>query len=209
MPREWYAYALAAIGTEGVPALTRVLLDEREMVGEGFWNAYTAVETLGRLGPTAFEARQGLLAALRRSYQGLGGESVRLSGVSHEDAVAGLKISIAETIARVTDPDREIHDGLVEYLGTETEARTQLATAWAIGLVYSETDVGFDLASQYLSDKDLERQRISLIIIGDFFEIESARSRGRELLPEVQKLAESGPESIRNMALRVLKTYGN
>jgi hypothetical protein len=209
MPREWYAYALAAIGTEGVPALTRVLLDKKVMAVEGFWNAGTATETLGTLGPTAFEARQGLLEALTRSFQGLGGESVRLSGASHEDAVASLKISIASTITSVTDPHREIHDGLVEYLGIETEVRTKLATAWAIGLVYSETDAGFDLASRYLDDKNLERQRMSLIIIADFFKIESARSRGRELMPKVRKLTESGPESLRSLALRVLETYGH
>jgi hypothetical protein len=209
MPREWYAYALAAIGTESVPALTRVLLDKEVPVIEGFWNAQIAAETLGTLGPTAFEARQGLLEALTRSYQGLGGESERLSEASLEDAVANLKISIASTITRVTDPHREIHDGLVEYLGTETEIRTKLATAWAIGLVYSETDAGFDLASRYLDDKNLERQRMSLIIIADFFKIESARSRGRELMPKVRKLTESGPESLRSLALRVLETYGH
>jgi hypothetical protein len=71
--REWYAFGMAVIGTAGVQALSRTLLDETKIRTEGTWNATQAAGALGAKGPTAKDALGSLLAAIEKPYSGLGG----------------------------------------------------------------------------------------------------------------------------------------
>lgn len=211
MPRETYVYALAYIGTEGVPALARVFRNDREMASEGFWNAQHANAALQSLGPTAFSALQALAEAITRSFEGLGGEEQELAQDLAEQGpsalVFGLKVGIAQAILSIGDPQRDIHDRLYDYFIKEPDISTKLLTGWLLGLLYEEPQKALALVDSHISSTDVKVVEICLVIISDFHDIKPARPQLDALLPKVKKVAEKGPESLREFAANILESF--
>lgn len=213
MPRETYAYALAYIGTAGVPALAHVFVNEKEMAAEGFWNAGLASNALHAMGPTAFLALPVLADAIGRSYEGLGGEELDiakdLSGQGQSEMIFQIKVGIAQALVSIGDPGREIHDQLMQQVAHEKDVSTGLLLGWAVGLIYREPDKALTLVESNISADNAKVLQMCLVIIGDFQNIEAAQQRIRMLLPKVRLIAKSGSENLRPLAENVLSLYAD
>lgn len=207
IPRQTYADGLAYIGTAAVPAMVRLLLDEREMAKEGFWNASKIAQSLAVLEPTASAARPALGDALCRSYEGLGGEMLSFD-LKWEDVVVGLKIGIAQAIAVIGVRERELHDGLMTCFAADSFLPGKLVTASVMGLVYGESEPALATLPRALESHDIRAQRLGLFVLGDALSIPGARPRLEALRPRVEAVAKEGPQELRPIARTVLERFG-
>ncbi|SDA99906.1 tetratricopeptide repeat protein [Mesorhizobium qingshengii] len=209
-PRETYAYALAYIGTRGVPALSRLMADEEEWRTEGLWNLQQCAAALGSLGPTAAAARPALMQALTRSYQGFGGEYNEMAKafqLTPDEAASEIKIVLIQALVNVSDPQREVRDDLMRYMEAEKSPKLRLIAAWGVGLLYAEVRPGLNLAETTLAASDTtdtELQLAALAVLDDFNSIPEAHEKIGLLLPAIRKLADGANDDIKDAASKIL-----
>jgi tetratricopeptide (TPR) repeat protein len=211
LPRDLYAVALVSIGTQAVPSLARILLDEAELKGEGFYNLQLASAGLSQLGPTAFSARETLLQALEIDYSGSGGEYGKffsaMGAGSPADMIRSVKASILTTIAAVGDPERESHARLYSYMEREPDDLLRLITAGAIAASYDELQPVGELLRKSLGSGSGSEQTLALAMIWDLAARPEADGLVEDLQPLVRQLTASADPDVQSKARETMELY--
>lgn len=210
VPRELYSIALAMIGTSAVPALCRLLLDERELASEGTWNAQLAAGRLGLLGEAAAGARPCLMKALARDYDEFGlaqSELVAQLGTDAYEAVLDLKREIAGDLLDIGDRGGQNRDPLLYYFLSEPDLKIRLAVGWSYGLTYDDAGPVFGILPAALGGRDPLAQRWALLILDDLSGTEGFAERARPLEPIVRSLVDAADASISEAARHALGVF--
>jgi hypothetical protein len=198
------------IGTAAVPALCRLMLDERELSNEGTWNAQLVARRIGLMGDTAAAARPCLLTALTRDYDesSIGtSEMVAHFGASPYEIVLDLKREIAGTIADVGDRAGEIRDPMLYYFMSEWDLKTKLLVGWSYGLTYHDGGPALSLMPKALASEDGQAQLWGLYILYDVVETPQFPQVAARLEPLVRSLTDSHDPETSDAAKRALEAF--
>lgn len=210
MPRELYSIALAMIGTSAVPALCRLLLDEREIASEGTWNAQVVAGRLGLLGEAAAGARPCLMKALARDYDAFGlarSEMVADLGSDAYEVVLDLKREIAGDLLDIGDRGGQNRDPLLYYFLSEPDLKIRLAVGWSYGLTYDDAGPVLGILPAALGGRDARAQLWALLILDDLSKTEGFAERARPLEPMVRSLVDSPDPGISEAARHALGVF--
>lgn len=209
MPRQSYAFVLAAMGTQAVPALARIALDPEQIASEGMWNMQQGINMLGELGPIAFAARPAMLQAMVQSYDLSGGEFndvfSSLTGQPPEEWVVDSKRLTGAAIAAIGDPDKEIYDDLTRYAQEVTQPSERLVVLLTLAMTYGEYD---ELLDEVRTTLQSGTPRVKALAIQSLLEVnamELMHARVQPLLHEIRPLADSQDEKLQEVARSALE----
>jgi hypothetical protein len=191
MNRELYAAGLASIGTQAVPALARIMLDQQQLQTEGPWNTTHAMSALGWIGPGATAALPDLQLVFTQAPVAIGTDNGFLTtmGASADAMAFEIRLDAGFAILKVRDPQRTIEGPLKAALAAEKDPRFQLIDAWVIGLLYAEPQDGLRRAAAALLSPNVEQRRISLFAIADLALVPGAAASAADVIPALKRLS--------------------
>lgn len=210
MPRQSYAATLASIGTAAVPALTRVMLDRRQLEAEGPWNTNTALEALGNMGAAAAEARPGIVTVLITDFDvssaRFNGLYTDLTNAPPDHMVIDTKLRAALVLAQVGDPAHEVHDQLVACRDHGCSQLNRLAAAAAAAMTYGENDALMQQMATALASDAPSAQVMALKLYPSLAKDPVLQAKAQPLAASVRKLADATTSSaVRTVARQALE----
>jgi hypothetical protein len=209
LPRVDYAQALSAIGSAAAPAFCRLMLDAREVALEGPWNAQTAAEGIALLGPAAREALPCLAQALTAAYGQIPDDTAGLGetfGTGPDEMMLSMQVQMGQAIINTGDPDRAIHDRLVEAARQTDEVTLRILLSWVMGMTYTELSPAIGIAQVVLatdgtgSEPDEQAQWMMLNVLYDLSLRPGFAAEAQVLLPLLRDMEAHGPDDVRELA---------